>query len=353
MKKTRNFQYDLIRFVAMIFIVCLHSEALTRYFVHLKPHAYVISCILISLFTSGTYIFFMLSGKFALCKKFDDKVDYITFYLKKLFTILIPFVIISFLFLAWTHRYSIGDLWRFYYFISANKVEGSYWFVYILIALIISTPFLAKMIRSWSNKDKKYFFVIGCCVETYILFNMIVKSDTSLNLGAFPLMEWTYFYILGYIAEDLFDQKARTFFIWMVPLTILLKTILQCLYGSVFTNGTHILTTIEVLGLYFFILDKMKVKNEKCQKVIQFTAKHGFMVYLIHPMSLIYLNKALNFTHSLKMSFVSGVIMVLVAFLSAFFVGWIFDTLLFDRISNYGDKVIKKVKKRLEISNEI
>ena len=134
LKKSRNFQYDLIRFVAMFLVLCLHSEAITRYFVHLKPHAYILSTLLISLFNSGTYIFFMLSGKFALGKKFNDKNDYISFYLKKLFTIVIPFIIISFLFMAWTHRYSPQDLFRFYFFVSANKIEGSYWFVYILVA---------------------------------------------------------------------------------------------------------------------------------------------------------------------------------------------------------------------------
>ena len=87
MGKKRLIQYDVIRVMAMLFVICVH--------VKLKPfasHRYISSGLYAVFFTCNG-LFFMLSGKFNLSKKFDDVSKMKQFYIKNFKKIVIPFIV--------------------------------------------------------------------------------------------------------------------------------------------------------------------------------------------------------------------------------------------------------------------
>lgn len=67
-KKVRNFQYDLMRVIAMLMVLSLHVEAQTRFFKRPYNAPWYISTIIIGVLIVANPLFFMLSGKFNLKK---------------------------------------------------------------------------------------------------------------------------------------------------------------------------------------------------------------------------------------------------------------------------------------------
>lgn len=341
----RSIQYDLIRVSAMFMVICLHTEALTRTFVDVNDKALLFANISKGLFISSNYLFFMLSGKFALYKQFNGQKDYYIYYIKKIFSIIVPFLGFSYLLFCIYNRSSIFDFGLFYTKLISLKVEGVYWFIYSIIPLYLSAPFLSKMVHSMNKTDKKNFLILGLAVEAFSLFHIMIQKENAFTLGIFPFMEWAFCFTLGSFIEELFDEKGRKKMMLLGLVSFVLKLICQYIRPEAsIVAGNNVLMTLEVIGIYFFLLDVVKIKNDKVASVITWVAKYSFMVYLIHPIFLMLLRKGFDFNVSFTNNLIFlpfGIIIVLVGSL---FVGFIFENCLFKHTTKLGNKLCEKVK---------
>ncbi len=151
---SRNNQDDLIRIVAMIFVMIFHSGFVLEN--NLIISTFVLPC---------NSLFFMLSGKYSLRLTFNEKKDYFRFYIKKFINLFVPLFIFSVLFFVYSHLHtneSIQTLliWFGYGFLG-DTINGVYWFPYVLLGLMLSTPFLCKLVQNLSDFELKLLFVIS------------------------------------------------------------------------------------------------------------------------------------------------------------------------------------------------
>lgn len=88
--KERLANYDLMRVLMSFYVVCVHITL---------PNFVAGNMLLNNIFKTFVFqcdiVFFMLSGKFNLNKKFEEKKDYVDFYISRFINVLLPYVIVS------------------------------------------------------------------------------------------------------------------------------------------------------------------------------------------------------------------------------------------------------------------
>ena len=149
--KTRLINFDLMRVLMCIFVIMIHITE--------KPFSFPVRAAYTSVFFLCNSIFYMLSGRFNLEHTFDSTGDCLNFYRKKFVSIYFPYILISFMLSAvnlYSHTGSITPkgvcVFAFKEFFDTNS-EKALWFMYPLIGLLISTPFLSKMFHAMSDRE--------------------------------------------------------------------------------------------------------------------------------------------------------------------------------------------------------
>ena len=145
---SRESRYDLIRGIAIIFIVCIHSMGMLS---GAMPVGWsplrVEYAFLRSIICPGVHLFILLSGALLLGKEEPIWV----FYRKRLRRIMIPFLIWSlvvYILIGLTTEgfpWGIGDFFRK---LATNGIHGTYWFIYMILGLYLITPLLRCICRT-------------------------------------------------------------------------------------------------------------------------------------------------------------------------------------------------------------
>ena len=157
-KEERIFQYDLMRVVFMLMVLGVHVLSCIKQFMEPYNTAWYAITIATDLFMIGNPLFFMLSGKFNLNKNFSEKEDYKKFYVKRVKSIILPFIIVSILvYIINNTNLSVVDYLQK---MLAGKISGTYWFIYYLIGILILSPFFSKLLKNLSLWEKKLFLLI-------------------------------------------------------------------------------------------------------------------------------------------------------------------------------------------------
>ena len=146
--ETRESRYDLIRSVAIILIVCIHSTGLL---IGAAPAGWsplrVEYALFRSIISPGVSLFILLSGALLLGKEEPVWV----FYKKRLRRILIPFLLWSVVVYILTGLTTEGFPWGigdFFRKLATNGIHGTYWFIYMILCLYLITPLLRRICRT-------------------------------------------------------------------------------------------------------------------------------------------------------------------------------------------------------------
>ena len=139
---SRIIQYDLIRTAAMLSVVVMHLTA------HISAEPYgakwwvKIAALLLVSTCNG--LFFLLSGRFSLVSRNIE--DPIGFYKKRVISVLLPFIICSFI--CYEVEKNLLGAGTGYLESLISVFPGThYWFVYELMGLVFWTPFFAAMME--------------------------------------------------------------------------------------------------------------------------------------------------------------------------------------------------------------
>ena len=132
-------------------------------------------------------LFFMLSGKFNLNKEFNSLEDYKKYYKSKIITIFIPFFIVSII-IYFLNNYNNLSIIDFFEKFTSGSIEGTYWFIYNLIGIIIITPFLSKMIKNMNLLDKKIYFYFVIVITACITLILALGKKTIINFATFGII---------------------------------------------------------------------------------------------------------------------------------------------------------------------
>lgn len=334
--KERNIQSDLVRTVAMFFVIAVHIPLES-----LGDNLWFNYATRTVFFTCNA-MFFMLSGKYNL--RFDPKEGQEaealrSYYSKKFAGIIIPFIIYSVLLYLFEMRESLLDtgvldlLQDFGYRFFCVNHTTHLWFMYSLVGLLLCAPPIARMLNHLSDFE---FNVLMISVFLWnflkiILFQDILRLPFVFNGWIFE--GWVIYFILGFYCDKI--QKHIPLFIGLGAAAVVLTT-LQKRFGEVNANLWDLspLYTVAVLGVYLFIERVCVIKSEAAKKLVAVLSRYSFPVYIVHYAVKDYVVTDEKFdVLSMNLSpFALWLIRIVIVFVISFVVAVILDNLLMKHI---------------------
>ena len=280
----REINCDLMRVMSMVFVIAIQVSR--------KPFEnHRLLLIMMSTFlASCNSIFYMLSGKFNLKYKFSDKDDYRKYYIKKIISIIFPYVFVTCLLSMWDFYqnqelvFSIKAYIKYTYtaFMTTN-VSIHLWFMYPLIGMLLSAPFLAKMLQEMKNWELNILFAIAL-LWNFVSIYMTADIGIKFSYSGWLLSGWIISFFAGYYCDRIVNEKnKRKFYICGVAgyiVTVLGIWLIPENYKN--AKDLAVAFVLFTMALYIFIDREIKVKNYQFNRIIRFLAKQSFIVYLIH-----------------------------------------------------------------------
>lgn len=329
MAKRRLFYLDLLKVLAALFVVFNHYSFV------ISPNSYFSKILFTVMFTIckvAVPIFVMISGALLLGKK----TNYKEIFTKRVFRVFIPLVIISALYVFINYDgLNINNIFSFIVAIfteyDANYIPYWIWYLYMLIALYIMTPFLQKMLKGFKEKDYKVFFgiflvgvgvinAIGPLTSVFLGEAKQINSHFTSNIFSIAIG----YYVWGYYISKLTLERRHAKYAWIVLLISLFTGMLFVNYGvyhrgfsyDEIINWSIIFIALAsaalfVLAKYYFI----NVDKPKLNKLMAIISDSSFGVYLTHVFLFDYIREISFIDSLLKYNSIIGcIVMVLIAY---------------------------------------
>ena len=276
LKQKRNSSVELLRIIAMLFIVISH------YSVHggidIKALDFSFNKILLQISTLGNLgviIFMMISGYFMCQNKFKFK-KVIKLILQILFYSLGIYIILNILGLI---PFSISSLVK----ATFPVLFKEYWFATAYVVIFILSPFINKVINNITRRELLIF------ICTLLFIWSIIPTFTTCDMYGNVVCQFLLFYLLGaYIRKypDNILSKNKYKVAIISSVLLILSTLSLNLvalkypmfnYGSFFFSRYSILTILLGISLLSIFVD-LEINNKYINKIATCT----FGIYLIH-----------------------------------------------------------------------
>lgn len=277
--KKRVVRYDFMRVLMSLFVICVHTSfplfISSNNLLNNSVRSFLVVC-------NG--VFFMISGKFNLRKKFESKSDYYNYYTDKFISIILPYGIISCILVKILDKPQ--GIKNYIYlciqaFFSTNN-QNHFWFMCCLIGLLVSAPFLAKMLNSMKKFELKLLFSIGI-IWSIIAIYLTTDFGISFAISCFFLWGWLFYFWLGYFTERVVDDSNIKIFYALGILGYII-TVLGETYLTTFVNPNDLSAgfVLFTVASYLFMEKHMEIKGELAKKIICFLGKYSFLAYMVH-----------------------------------------------------------------------
>ena len=329
MRKYRNINLDLLKVLACIGVVLLHTT--------MGGFKETGSWNLLTyLYYLGTYsipLFFIVNGYLLLGKR---EITY-SYTLQKVKWILIT--VSSWTFIVWLFKRDFTEN-------LIKKIVGSliqkgyffqFWFFGALILIYICLPILKKFL----NSKRRYFYILSLLVVIGLIFelaNIVLKMPIQTYvLQTFRLWTWLFYYLLGgYIAQFTMEELKSMFKNWMKIVSILLLLISPIIlffiarttYHNLFAEYFYDTLFVKVSTLGIFLTVLTLTLNENRNEWIVSLSNQTMGVFIIHTYIMKVWEKLFGF------SFVGSYLLFAIFTLSVSFiiVGMLMKIPYFNRI---------------------
>lgn len=351
--KGREIQYDYLRALAVFCIILVHSIPAET----LNSRQWLFSAASQPVLLSFVGIFFMLSGLFLLS---SPAKDILGFYWNRFQTIFVPFVFYSGIY-YWYYRIYLGKeeiRWTEHLgaflkdFITGNiPMAPHLWFMYVMMALYLCAPFLARMMKSLSDRELKIFLVLILIVQGLCTYLPALGLEVGQSLQYMIFKGWLLYFVLGYACKRLYGKSPYLPFA-LLGIAGFGITMFQKYRTPFFTPGIHDLAfTMIAMAVAFFMFFECygKWSTPVLAKIAGFVCKYSYSVYLIHYLVLgqfvrQWVDKTfLRHYYLPKILCVSGL-----TFLASLITAWILD----ETIVKLLKKVIGMRKRRMRYGSE-
>ncbi len=312
--KNRNYNLDIIRIIACIGVVLLHTIGFKGSTVN--------SCIYY-IGTISLPLFFMVSG-YCILQKENITAKYV---LEKVANILILIFIWSILFGIKHFILEKKMFETFAIFIGSIKQENDLsimWFLWAIMIMYVISPLLLKLIKSRYNKLILNILVIFS--SSIFLLNILlkIKYDFIIQEKVFQtlrLWTWiTYFYFGGMIGTNNLKNNSKksstAILIILVVFIVYEYNIAKYIFIDKRCENFYDSVIIKVLCfLVFTNILNIKI-NEKYNKLITILSKATLGVYILQIPFLKVVGKVYNFKNTL-LNVVGLVLITFILFISA------------------------------------
>lgn len=291
MNNTRVIYLDIIKIFAIILVIFNHS--------HWGIYGYnvfgtSIHMLLFDLCKIAVPLFVMVSGALILGKESNHR-DMIT---KRIFRVFVPLVIVTLICVLVYGGSFKGFIAAIFTNYTLNYPPYWLWYLYLLMALYIMTPFLQKMLKNFDEMDYRYFILMFVLFVSFLnmlpfLNNLFLGANLKVNdaflYTLFPV--GIGYYVAGYyLSKKEITSKMNKINIIGFILSLLLGTVLL-IYGmfkgfSLDEIVNYSFITVAVPAIFGFMIFKYyfskPLKHEKLSKIIVNVSNCVFGVYLFH-----------------------------------------------------------------------
>ena len=299
MRKIRNINLDLLKVLACIGVVLLHTT--------MGGFKETGSWNLLTyLYYLGTYsipLFFMVNGYLLLGKR-DITYSYI---LQKVKWILIT--VSSWTFIVWLFKqdFAVNPVKKVLGSMVQKGYFSQFWFFGALILIYLCLPILTKIL----NSTRRYLYILSFFVAIGLIFesaNIILQMPLqSYVIQTFRLWTWFFYYILGGLIAQ-FDKEVikKGFKRWMKIVAVLLmsisplilfflaKTINHNLFAEYFYDILFV--KIVSLGIFLTVLT-LSLEENKSEWIVTLS-NQTMGVFIVHTYVIKVLEKLLGFSYT-------------------------------------------------------
>lgn len=300
--KKRSYNLDLMRVILSLCVITVHS------FHHFGVENEVLDGMIRILLMTCDGLFYMISGYFNLEKEFNDSTDIKKYYKNRFITVLLPFLAFVFVWTVWDYVHVVGGfnipdiLLTYYEAIVDKSADGHMWFMYPMFGLLLSTPFLSKMLNSMDEKQLKMLWYIALGYN-FVMYYLCINLDIGFSVLCWVLEGWTIYYFAGYYYRHVIAKENKIKWIVLAiagyAFTALgINALLP--FFKIFEGTTNIqpMYTFLCIGIFMFWDKVVKIDNETVGRVLTFLSKNTYMVYLYHIRGIEYAVRKLSITEA-------------------------------------------------------
>lgn len=344
---------DLIRVFAILSVIAIHINAITRdACIGKNITEYSILTFLDSITRAGVPLFFMLTGFFVLRKE----EDYTSFIKRKLPKLVIPFVILSFVY----YIYKVVDesltfnMLEFLKMFTNNELCYHLWYMYTIIIIYLFIPYEKKLVDNLERKDLLRLivttFVIGNLLSTIFTFTNRYDYTVFSSFSLPGLLIYNNYVLLGHYLSK-YDFKNKKIIYVLGVVSLLLMPLLDHFYiennirSDSMLTATSFLPIFYSLAIYYLfksVYDKLHLK-QTAKLIISHISKLSLYIYLIHVLVMNVIVNLLNKFWGYE-SFFEKILFTIIVFVLTSIISYILAIIL-DLIYNKIASLFKKKDK--------
>lgn len=324
MAKKRLVELDIMRGIAFLFVVLLHTVGGFSYRDDISVNDFFISKLLYTIAKCGVAVFIFLSAV-TLLYRYGEKLDIKDFYIKKAKFLFLPFAIWSIYILISTG--TVIDrtvIWR----ILSGDAQYHLWYMSMIIRIYLYFPLIYALNKFIKKQNRKIiiasFVVLTICYTVIddldisdIIINLFFNNPTDLQIRFMdnsPL-NYCYYFIIGVYAVNNYDKFKETVInnkhrILLVYASLLGYQYYRAVGGQFIDVFNYINSYLPVETLFlstsimiFYILsDYIHRSYDYISKVLEFISRYSFPAYLIHVSILNHLTFEMSVTNELSCS---------------------------------------------------
>lgn len=329
MRKYRNINLDLLKVLACVGVVLLHT-AMGGF---KETGSWNFSTYLYYLGTYSIPLFFMVNGYLLLGKR---EITY-SYILQKVKWILITVSSWSVIIWLFKRDFTVNPIKKIIGSLIQKGYFFQFWFFGALILIYICLPILKKFL----NSKRSYLYILSVLLVIGLIFeltNIVLQMPIQTYvIQTFRLWTWLFYYLLGgFIAQLDIDIIKNRFKRWMKAVVVLLSLISPVIlffiakttYHNFFAEYFYDILFVKVVSLGIFLTILTLTVNEKRSESIVSLSNQTMGVFIIHTYIMKVWEKLIGF------SFVGSYLLFAIFTLSVSFIiiGMLMKIPYFNRI---------------------
>lgn len=272
----RQSNFELLRIICMLFIICGHIIGSHERATNILDGDEIIRVFYNSFTCVGVNAFVLISGYFGITFKKDRllKLIFQTFF----YSVVLLLISIA---IGW-HSFDIKkDIGAFLPIISIQ-----YWFISTYVVLYIISPLLNISIDSISSNTFKKILIVGFIIfYVWPTFSCLTNSRQFIGDEGMGIVNFSYLYLLGrYLRLHYIQNRSPYFYLSGFLISGFILFICTFSISLIIGNGFSSLFACNTIFIFFgslFLFLSFK-KIQLHSNLINFMAKSCLAVYLIH-----------------------------------------------------------------------
>lgn len=273
--KERNYNYDIMRVLACIMIICMHAPM-----PNLNANGIILSTI--SYFTApGLCLFFVISGSLLL----PIKTDTTTFLKKRLGKVIMPTLVFTILYIILNciNGEQQNILRTICSIPFSAQGHGVLWFMYTLIGLYLVAPIISKWLDSASKREVELYLLLWVITLCFPMLKLFVGIDEGNTGVLYYFSGYIGYFILGYYFKKYPESISLKKLIIPDIIAIIAPIAFKVMHIEIdfYSMFWYLSIFVALLCTTIYVLIS-KIKIKKRGGIVELISNLSFGIYLIH-----------------------------------------------------------------------